>query len=213
MVRMECALALVALEGATAKEAIPFLLHGLGEGDFLIQTRCEEALAALGEMAIPALLRVAQALPLHFSSGKEERVTLRTRLTAIRLLGKRRDRRSAPVLCALMHDPEAQIRSEIIQALRWFSPSQVVFTVVEAAQHDPSRAVRAVARKVLKHWRQEGLPLPEPASVWCALLQRLWSQARGRRDPPPITQLSAWKKKNREQRDDRVRENTSKRYS
>lgn len=204
LVRMECALALVALEGATAKEAIPCLLHGLGEGDFLIQTRCEEALAALGEMATPALLRAAQDLSLHFSSGKEERVTLRTRLTAIRLLGKRRDKQSAPVLCALMHDPEARIRSETLQALRWFPLSQVVFSVYEAAHQDPSRAVRAVARKVLQHWRQAGLAVPEPLSLWRRLLRCLWHQVRGRRDPAPLVSLSFVEKKDKGKRDGAV---------
>jgi HEAT repeat protein len=195
-VRIECALALATLEGVASKEeATSVLLVGLGEGDFLLQTCCEEALEAIGDTAVPVLLRAAQGLPLRLPTEGEERITLRARLTAIRLLGKRRDQHTAPALCALLQDPVAQIRGEALLALRQFPPSQVMVSVYEAAQHDPSRAVRAVARKVLQHWRQEGLAVPEPLSVWRRLLLRLWSHMRGRRDPSPLASLSFVKKK------------------
>jgi HEAT repeat protein len=209
---VECALALVALEGVETQETVSLLLIGLEEGDFLLQTRCEEALEMLEDAAVASLLRAAQGLSLRLPGGEERGVTLRVRLTAIRLLGKKRELCIVSALCTLLHDPKTQIRSETVQALRWLPPSQVVFTVLETAQHDPSRAVRAVARKVLKHWRQEGLLGPEPVSLWRCLLQRLWNQARGRRDPPSIALLSDWRKRKLEQRGDKVSEGKSKCY-
>lgn len=154
-VQLECALALVALVGAEAREVVSTLIVGLTDSDFLIQTRCGEAVQTLGEGAAPSLIVAARGLPLTLPSGAEESVTLRGRLAAIRLLGRMGDRKIFAPLCALLQDPEAQIRSEAILALRRCSDSQVPATLEHAARHDRSKAVRSIARAALGQRREK----------------------------------------------------------
>lgn len=157
-VRLECALALTSLLGAEAREAVTSLIVGLSDQDFLIQTRCEEALQVVGEMAVPALVQAAQGLPLPLPAGTEESIILRGRLAAIRLLGKIGDREVLAPLCALLQDPEAQVRSEAILTLRGSSDPQVRAALEHTARSDHSEAVRSVARAALRQRRKEERP-------------------------------------------------------
>lgn len=158
-VRLECALALVALLGTEAQEAVSSLIVGLVDQDFLTQTCCEEALQTVGERAIPSLIRAAHGLSLTLPSGAEASVTLRGRLAAIRLLGKIGGREVLPPLCALLQDPEDHVRGEAILALRGRSDPQVRADLERAARHDRSKAVRSVARTALERQTEEGHPL------------------------------------------------------
>jgi HEAT repeat protein len=159
-VRLECALALVTLRGTEAQEAVSSLVVGLIDRDFLTQTRCEEALQTVGERALPSLIRAAQGLSLTLPAGAEASVTLRGRLTAIRLLGKSGSREALSPLCELLQDPEDHVRSEAILALRGYSDPQVRAALEHTARHDRSKAVRSVARKILEQWRDKEQPLP-----------------------------------------------------
>jgi HEAT repeat protein len=152
-VRLECALALVVLLGKEAQEAVPLLIEGLAAPDFLMQTRCEEAVQAVKEVAVPGLVQAAQGLPLTLPSGAKARVTLRGRLAAIRLLGKCGGQEVLAPLCALLHDPEERIRGEVILVLRRFSDPQVQAVLEDTARHDPSKAVRFVARTAVEQQR------------------------------------------------------------
>ncbi|MBI3301280.1 MAG: HEAT repeat domain-containing protein [Deltaproteobacteria bacterium] len=147
------------LRGTEAEEAISSLIAGLVDPDFLIQTRCEEALQTMGETAVPPLIQAAQGLPFHLPSGEEESVPLRGRLAAIRLLGKIGDRQVFAPLCTLLQDPEERIRGEAILALRGRSDPQVRAALEHTARHDRSKAVRSVARTVLQQRRKEEQPL------------------------------------------------------
>jgi|SRR5581483_3201330 len=158
-VRSECALALVALLGLEAQETIPLLIVGLADPDFLMQTRCEEAVGTLGKPAVPALLQGAQGAPLPLPSGETARLSLRERLAALRLFCKLSDLEDPAVstaLCLLLRDQEEQIRAYAIQALGRCSAPHVRTVLEQTARHDGSQIVKSLARRTLGLRQKKG---------------------------------------------------------
>jgi twitching motility protein PilT len=69
---------------------------------------------------------------------------------AVEALGKIADLRALPHLGRMLSDPQANVRIEVMQAIRNFNHPQVTQALTQMAQQDPERAVRMRALDILE---------------------------------------------------------------
>ncbi len=80
------------------------------------------------------------------------------RWSAVEALGRIADARALPALGKMLADPAPDIRIEVLQALRNFNHPQVKNALMEVAQKDPDRNVRARAIDLLDELSPPGDP-------------------------------------------------------
>lgn len=69
---------------------------------------------------------------------------------AVEALGKIADQRALPSLGRMLSDPQANVRIEVMQAIKNFNHPQVTQALMNMAQQDPERAVRMRALDILE---------------------------------------------------------------
>lgn len=116
-------------------KAVPALIPLMKDEDWWIRVSVAEILGRLGDSrAVPALI---EAL------GDAE-----ARWASVEALGNIGDPQALPALAQLLKDPQAEVRIEVLLALRHFHHPKVLEALQRVAKTDPDRNVRARALEI-----------------------------------------------------------------
>jgi twitching motility protein PilT len=126
------ALALVVAGSFEDPRVIPATIELLKDGDWWMRVTAAET---LGRFDDP---RTVDALVTTLADDE-------ARWAAVEALGRIGDPRSLPALAKLLNDPAAEIRIEVLLALRKFNHPKIIEALQRVAATDPDRVVRARA--------------------------------------------------------------------